>query len=180
MTEDEALLAALAAIQERGAIGGATPLGDSIEHAEQFVAMIPVEAQNLVDLGSGGGLPGLVIACRRPELDVVLVERRRSRADLLRRAVAALELAGRVTVLDDDVSVLARRQPRFFDVATARSFAAPAVTVRWAVALLRPGGRLVVSEPPTDEPSRWPDALLSRYGLIDLGREQGVRCFEVG
>lgn len=180
MTEDEALLAALAAIQERGAIGGATHLGEAIEHAEQFVAMIPMEARNLVDLGSGGGLPGLVIACRRPDLDVVLVERRRSRADLLRRAATALEFAGRVTVLDEDVSAVAGRQPRFFDVATARSFAAPPVTARWAAALLRPGGRLIVSEPPTDEPSRWPDALLSRYGLIGLGREQGVRCFQAG
>jgi 16S rRNA (guanine527-N7)-methyltransferase len=180
MIDDAILLAALAPIQVRGAIGGTLPLAESVEHAEQFVAVIPTQAHNLVDLGSGGGLPGLVIACRRPDLEIVLVERRRTRADLLRRAVAALELVSRVTVLDEDVSALAQRQPQFFDVATARSFAAPAVTIRWAAALLRRGGRLVVSEPPTDDPNRWPNSLLAPYGMIDMGREQGVRCFEVG
>lgn len=177
MTDDRELLAALAAIQERGAIGAATSLVDAVAHADQFVTLIPIQASTLADLGSGGGLPGLVIALRRHDLDVVLVERRRARADLLLRAVARLELGGRVRVHADDVRTLAAASPHSFDVVTARSFAAPPVTARWAVALLRPGGTLLVSEPPDDDPRRWAPAVLSALGLVDQGREQGVRRF---
>ena len=174
---DDALLAALTAIAERGAIGERS-LPVAVAHAEQFVAVIPKTARRAADLGSGGGLPGLVIATRCPWLEVTLVERRAQRADLLRRAVSSLALGERVVVIDTDVSVVARHSPGGFQVVTARSFAAPAITARWASELLEPAGLLVVSEPPEDDPERWPVALLARTGLIDVGRYQGVRCFQ--
>lgn len=176
MTDDAALLAALAAIQVRGAIGEAS-LAGAVAHADQFVAALPLTARSLADLGSGGGLPGLVIAVRRPDLAITLVERRASRADLLLRAVRALSLTGQVTVLADDVRVLGTRAPRTFDAVTARSFAAPPITARWAGVLLRSGGVLVVSEPPDDDPLRWPSATLAAAGLRDDGRIAGVRRF---
>jgi 16S rRNA (guanine527-N7)-methyltransferase len=174
MTDDDSLVAALSVIQARGAIGEAS-LSRAIEHAEQYVRAIPADAVRVADLGSGGGLPGLVIAVRRPELHLVLVERRATRADLLRRAVASLYLADRVEVLADDVKVLARRSPAGFDCVTARSFAAPAITAHWAAALLKTEGLLIVSEPPEPDPDRWPAALLADEGLADLGRIEGVR-----
>ena len=58
---------------------------------------------------------------------------------------------------------------------TARSFAAPPITAHWAGVLLRTGGRLVVSEPPLDDADRWPPQLLASAGLVDQGRDQGVR-----
>ena len=176
VARDAALLAALAAVQARGAIGESS-LTIAVAHADGFVRVLPAGARRLVDLGSGGGLPGLVIAVRRPDLAITLVERRHTRADLLRRAVATLALGERVTVVADDVRQLALTDPRAFDVVTARSFAAPPVTAHWASALLVPGGILVVSEPPLDDPHRWPPALLERCGLTDQGRDQGVRVF---
>lgn len=176
MNDDKALLSALRAIQARGAIGEAS-LELAIIHAEQFVAALPAQVSTLVDLGSGGGLPGLVIAVRRPEIHVTLVERRQSRADLLSRAVRSLGMSGQVNVLAEDVRILSESAPAAFDVVTARSFAAPPITVRWAGVLLRAGGRLVVSEPPVDDVNRWPAALLVLSGLVDHGREQGVRVF---
>ena len=175
MTDDR-LVDVLGEIRSRGAIGEAS-LEEAVAHAEQYVAALPAAARLLADLGSGGGLPGLVIAVRRPTLRVVLIERRQARADLLRRAVAALDLADRVEVVDADVAAVATSRSGAFDAVTARSFAAPTVTARWAGALLRPGGVLVVSEPPMDEPDRWPTALLEEHGLVDQGREQGVRRF---
>ena len=83
----------------------------------------------------------------------------------------------RVTILPDDVRLLATQAPTSFDVVTARSFAAPAITARWAGELLVSGGMLVVSEPPSDDQDRWPASVLSAAGLVDLGREQGVRRF---
>lgn len=46
-----------------------------------------------LDLGSGAGLPGLVIAAMRPEISVVLVELRRKRIDWLNRMIDVLDLA---------------------------------------------------------------------------------------
>lgn len=177
MADDGALLSALRAIQARGAIGEAS-LERAVAHAEQFVAALPLSASTLADLGSGGGLPGLVIAVRRPTLAVTLVERRHSRADLLSRAVRALDLVGRVTVVADDVRRLAATSAGTFDAVSARSFAAPPVTARWAGLLLRPGGILVVSEPPEPSGERWAGEFLAWSGLTDLGREQGIRRFQ--
>ncbi|MEY4173817.1 MAG: putative ribosomal small subunit methyltransferase [Actinomycetota bacterium] len=176
MTDDAALLHALALIQERGAIGE-TSLERAVAHADQYAARVPRAATDAVDLGSGGGLPGLVIAVRCPWLHLTLVERRTKRADLLRRAVSGLDLAERVAVVGDDVKKVADARPASFDVVTARSFAAPTITLRWASTLLRAGGVLLVSEPPGDDPERWPTNELESRGLEDLGREQGIRTF---
>jgi len=174
---EPALLAALAAIQARGAIGEAS-LSGAIEHADQFVAAIPPTAVELIDLGSGGGLPGLVIAVRRPDVVITLVERRATRADLLRRAVISLGVWEHVSVFAGDVKDLATTRRGTADVVTARSFAAPDITAKWAGTLLRSGGRLVVSEPPVDDPARWDAMVLEHAQLVDQGRHQGVRVFE--
>ena len=174
-SNDQALLAALADIQRRGAIGEASLMA-AVAHADQFVVALPVGTERLVDLGSGGGLPGLVIAVRRPQLAITLVERRRSRADLLQRAVRALRL-DHVEVFSGDVRQLASAQPHSFDAVTARSFAGPDITARWAGELLAPNGMLVVSEPPVANPERWPDRLLATTGLSDLGPLGGIRLF---
>ncbi|MCU1360177.1 MAG: rsmG, partial [Ilumatobacteraceae bacterium] len=94
---DDDLIRVLSEIQRRGAIGR-TSLPDAIEHSDKFVALVPTDARSLVDLGSGGGLPGLVVADRRRDLRVVLIERRAKRVDLLRFGVRALGLADSVTV----------------------------------------------------------------------------------
>ena len=176
---DRALLGALEMLRQRGPIGERS-LTAAIEHADRFVALIPQQATRLVDLGSGGGLPGLVIAVRRRTLDVILVERRQTRADLLRRAVAALNLP-RCTVEAVDVQILAGRlatEQRLADVATARSFADPPTTARWGAAVLRSGGKLLVSAPPSGDEERWPSSLLDRFGLLDRGLTEGIRCLE--
>ena len=176
MTDDSRLLATLASIRERGAIGEAS-LEAAIQHAAQFVALVPPTARTLVDLGSGGGLPGLVIAMQRPDLQIVLVERRIQRADLLRRAVSSLAIGEYVSVQGSDVRDVASVRANTFDVVTARSFAAPDITARWASKLLVQGGRLIVSEPPTDDAGRWPATLMGEVGLVDMGRQQGIRWF---
>ena len=90
------------------------------------------------DLGSGGGLPGVVIATALPRLEVTLVEARRRRAAFLELVIERLEL--------QNASVLASRiqdLTRPVDVCFARALAPAAES--WALAgrLLRPGGRLV-------------------------------------
>jgi 16S rRNA G527 N7-methylase RsmG len=181
---DRDLIAVLGTIRERGSIGEHS-LVDAIAHADRFVARIPGSlphghgsaARQLVDLGSGGGLPGLVIAVRRPDLRIVLIERRATRADQLRRAVSSLGVSGHVEVLASDVELVHRARGRFADIATARSFAAAEITARWGSRLLVDGGCLLVSEPPQTDDTRWPADVLEREHLVDEGLVDGVRAF---
>ncbi len=173
MTDDSLLIAALATIQQRGAIGERS-LPAAVEHADRFVRLVPEDCRTLIDLGSGGGLPALVIAWRRRDVAVTMVERRAARSDLLRRAVSALQLTDHVTVLTSDVDDVSAVQPRQFDVVTARSFADPATVVQAADRLLGPEGTLLVSEAPTDRTTVWTAALFGRE-LRDLGVDQGIR-----
>ena len=73
------------------------------------------------DVGSGAGIPGLVLAAADPDQNLVLIERRQGRCDFLRREVAALEL-DRVQVLESDVRELVLEP---FDVVLAKAVANP-------------------------------------------------------
>ncbi len=159
---------------------GPGPIEPQLEHAEGFAAiarrLAPAGPATLVDLGSGGGLPGLVVAGGWPDASVALLEANGRRAAFLRRAVDRLGLGGRVTVLEERAEVCGRQQGlrAGFDGAMARSFGRPAVVAECAAPLLRVGGWLIVSEPPrtgpetdpeTDLGSRWPAAELLQLGL---------------
>ena len=58
----------------------------------QLLAHVPRETSPWLDLGTGAGLPGLVVAAMRPEVDCILVESRKKRVDWLERAAADLGL----------------------------------------------------------------------------------------
>ncbi len=162
----------LSEIQRRGGIGRVV-IDDAIAHAELFVTALPDEMNGgrLVDLGSGGGLPGLVIAASRPDLVVTLVERRDKRADLLRFGVRGLDAMARVRVVSGDVHTVVRREAGEFDVVTARSFGPVSEVLQLAEMLLRPGGCLIVSEPPPGS-DRLPDGAVSVM-MVDDGRVDG-------
>lgn len=157
-----ALIAALADAQRLGFLG-ARPVADVITHARGFVRALddhgPIES--VLDLGSGGGVPGLVIAHDRPSLQVTLLDRRAKRTDVLERVVRRLGWEDRVRVVCRDAADL--EPPGSFDAVVARGFGPPAVTLTAAARLVRAGGPIVISEPPG--PDRWDTALLDRLGL---------------
>ena len=161
-------------IQARGAIGERS-LAGAVSHADRFVELIPAGGRSLVDLGSGGGLPALVIAWRRADVTVTMVERRATRADLLRRALTSLGLGERTQVLIADVAAVADKSPQAFDVVTARSFADVATTARSIHMLLARKGVGLVSEPPMDRAEAWTSALAGLPGLHDDGVYQRIR-----
>lgn len=97
----------------------------------------------------------------------MLLDSQVRRTDFLHRAIDRLDLADRVTVIRARAEE-AGRSPALrggFDLVVARSFGPPPVTAECAAPFLRVGGRLVVSEPPTREPSRWPADGLAPLGL---------------
>jgi 16S rRNA (guanine527-N7)-methyltransferase len=129
---------------------------------------------HVLDLGSGGGVPGLVMAVERPDLHVALLDAAARRVDFLTDAVEELRLVDRVRVLHGRAEELARDQGvrRRFDVVTARSFGPPAITAECAAGFLRgPGSRLIVSEPPDESGDRWPAEGLRELGLRPHRRE---------
>ncbi|SDH73348.1 16S rRNA (guanine527-N7)-methyltransferase [Sinosporangium album] len=97
-------------------------------------------AAKLVDIGSGAGLPGLVLAIVRPDITVTLLE------PLLRRTVFLHECVQELKL--DNVEVLRGRAEelvgkRFFDVACARAVAPLDRLLAWSLPLLREGGELL-------------------------------------
>lgn len=127
---------------------------------------------SFLELGSGGGLPGLVLAQEWPEAEVVLMDAQQRRCDFLTRAVELLDLAPRVTVVCGRAEELARR-PELrgaFGLVVARSFGAPAVTAECGVGFLSSGGHLLVTEPPQQDagsPDRWNTDGLARLGFSE-------------
>ena len=127
-----------------------------------------------VDLGTGGGVPGLVLATRTA-WRWKLVDRGERRTTFLRWAVRKLGLDDRVEVLLEDAVDVARGPLRgCVDVVTARGFASPALTAECAAPLLEIGGFLLVSEPPMQDAAagssaRWPAEGLAVLGLHDVG-----------
>jgi 16S rRNA (guanine527-N7)-methyltransferase len=154
--------------QRRGFIGDA-PVEVAIEHARGFAAGVDSPPSRFADLGSGGGLPGLVLVELWPSAEAVLLDANQKRCAFLREAVEALSLRRRVEVVEGRAEALGRRSGLRggFDVVTARGFGRPAVTAECAAPLLRVGGRLVVSEPPaaSDSPDRWPVDGLALCGM---------------
>ena len=129
------------------------------------------EAARIADLGSGAGLPGLVLAIARPEAEVVLVESVGKKCAWLERTVETLGLqnarvaCARAEELDEPP----------FDVVTARAVAALPVLCEYAAPLLREGGVLVA----------WKGAVEAReeadglHAATALGLErEGVRAVE--
>ncbi len=132
-----------------------------------FVDALADVSGTVVDLGSGGGVPGLVIALARPDLRLVLVDRRASRTDHLHRLVGRLGVDDRVEIVAADAVAVPELLRAPVDAVVARGFGAPRATLRAAVPLLRPDGLIVVSEPPAGAPTdRWPVRLLGELGVV--------------
>ncbi|HEY7032529.1 MAG TPA: 16S rRNA (guanine(527)-N(7))-methyltransferase RsmG [Thermomicrobiales bacterium] len=106
-------------------------------------------AARLVDVGTGAGLPGLVLKIARPDLDVTLIEATGKKVAFLRHAIAMLGLEG-VEALHGRAEELGR-DPRYrgrYDLATARAVAALPVLVELCLPFLRVGGRALFPKGP--------------------------------
>jgi 16S rRNA (guanine527-N7)-methyltransferase len=165
------LLGVLRRSQALGFLGPG-PVEAHVERAGAFVDAVPAGASigSFLDLGSGGGVPGLVLALAWPAATATLLDSQQRRIVFLTEAVVELGLDDRVDVVHGRAEELAHDPTHrdAYDLVTARSFGPPALTAECAVGFLRPGGSLLVAEPP-DEPPRWPEAGLRAMGLEHVG-----------
>src|SRR4051812_31874722 len=167
----EALREVLAEARGAGFLGPG-PIEPHISHADGFrVAAqqaLGRAPQAFADLGTGGGVPGLVLGVRWADAQGFFVESGRRRAAWLREATARLGLDSRVEVVEERAEAAARRADlrERGEGVTARSFAEPAVTAEIASGFVKVGGMVVVSEPPERNRDRWPAVPLQRLGLL--------------
>jgi 16S rRNA (guanine527-N7)-methyltransferase len=106
-----------------------------------LLAELLPERGDLVDIGSGAGLPGVVLAMLRPELRVTLLEPLLRRSVFLEECIAELRLEN-ATVLRARAEDKSARSVQA-DIATARAVAPLGRLAGWAALLLRPGGQLL-------------------------------------
>lgn len=114
-------------------------------------AMTPAAGWRVVDIGAGGGIPGLVVAVMRPDLAVTLVEADRRKAGFLVHVAGLLDL--------DNVTIAARRAEEMgrdpehrarYDAVVSRAAAPPPLLVELAMPMMRVGASLwaLVSDAP--------------------------------
>ncbi len=164
------LIDALGEAQRIGMLG-AGDLSAAVEQSAGLAHLIPLSATSFVDLGSGGGLPGLVVALCRPDMTGTLVDRRGKRVDLLVRLIGRLGISDRIEALESDVADLPRQYPgRHWSVVTSRSFGQPGYTAEHAAPLVVTDGLLLVTEPPGSTGSRWQedDVLMAGFTLTQV------------
>lgn len=185
--ERERLLIEVLTDAQRLGFLGRGPVERHISHGVGFAAawaqvepaMAPGEPRSprqIGDLGSGGGVPGLVLAMAT-DAHLVLVDNKTKRTDWLVEAAYRLGAAARVSVVALPAEE-AGHNPEWrgtCDVVVARSFAGPAPTAESAAGLVRRGGLVVVSEPP-EANDRWSGLVAAPLGYEAvrlIGRPEG-------
>lgn len=122
-----------------------------IEHVADALTLLrflPAEPCEIADIGSGGGVPGIVLAIARPDCRVTLIESIGKKASFLELACRELGLS-RVGVLAERAETVGRGERRErFDVVTARAVAEMATLLEWSMPLLRVGGCLLAMKGP--------------------------------
>ena len=147
-----------------------------LEHLVDSLSCLSAEGvqwnDTLLDVGTGGGLPGIPLSVTCTELRVTLLEATEKKVRFLEYVKMELNL-GNLEVLHARVEDVGRK-PEFretFDLATARALAALPVVIEYCAPLVHPGGKIVAMK------GRLSEAELSQG--IKASRELGVELHEV-
>jgi 16S rRNA (guanine527-N7)-methyltransferase len=156
----------LALLFKWNAVYNLTSLRDPMQmvthHLLDSLAAVPAfkDAKNVLDVGAGGGLPGMVLAICRPDMKVAMIDTVHKKTAFLTQVKAELGLAN-VTVYTkrvEQLEVKAAGAPEPFDVITSRAFADLLDFVNWSGHLLAEGGQFIALKgvAATDEQQRVP------------------------
>jgi 16S rRNA (guanine527-N7)-methyltransferase len=175
------------ALEESRARGflGPVAVETQIEHAAGFFRvwdeLSTTPPVRFLDLGSGGGLPGLVLF-EHWDIPATFVDSMVKRTKFLEDVLGwdgaprdGRVINGRAEELSREPDLDGR-----FPLVTARSFGPPAVTAECAARFLTIDGVLIVSEPPTDDDgNRWNPSALGQLGLRAEGRVRRGAAFQI-
>ena len=99
-------------------------------------------SQKVLDIGSGAGLPGLIIAINQPKTQITMSEKNKKKAYFIRKMIRTLQLTN-ATILDKATPPTLITQNKF-DVITARALATAPSIINMAEHLLKKGGKFVL------------------------------------
>ena len=140
------------------------------EHVERSLEAVDVVSRfdgSIVDVGSGGGSPGIPLAVAFPEREVTLLEAQERKAQALARLAAEFP----------NVSVVRGRAEEHetdrYGVAVARALAPPPVAAEWCLPLVAPGGAVVLYVGPSADPERV-QRVADRVGGGEVSEEPGL------
>lgn len=137
------LLAYLALLLKWNAAYNLTAVRDPeqmlVKHLLDSLSLLPqLRGESLIDVGTGAGLPGLVLALARPALRVTLLDSNGKKVRFLRQVIAELQIPNAVAVQSRAEAFEGR-----FEVVTSRAFATLADMVEWSSHLLADGGEFL-------------------------------------
>ena len=179
--QHERLLDYLALLFKWNSVYNLTSVRDPLQmvthHLLDSLAAVPsfAGAADVLDVGAGGGLPGIVLAIARPAMRVSLIDTVHKKTAFLKQVKAELELTN-VTVYTDKVQQLRVEQP--FDVITSRAFADLSDFVNWSGHLLAEGGQFIALKgvaPPDEQqrlPAEWKVSRLQALQVPGLNAER--------
>ena len=158
----EKLLDYLALLNKWNSVYNLTSVRDPMQmvtlHVLDSLAAVPAfkDAKNVLDVGAGGGLPGMVLAISRPDMKVSMIDTVHKKTAFLNQVKAELEL-GNVTVYTKRVEQLEVKTK--FDVITSRAFADLSDFVNWSGHVLAEGGQFIALKgtAPAEERERLPE-----------------------
>jgi len=168
-----------------------TSLRDPVQmvthHLLDSLAAVPAfkDALNVLDVGAGGGLPGIVLGIMRPDMKVSMIDTVHKKTAFLNQVKAELGLAN-VSVYTMQVQQLQADEKTGgkFDVITSRAFADLSDFVNWSSHLLADGGRYIALKgtAPKDEqervPQEWKVTKVEPLQVPRLGAERHLVYIE--
>ena len=175
------LMAYLHLMHKWNAVYNLTSLRDPMQmvthHLLDSLAAVPAfkDASNVLDVGAGGGLPGIVLAITRPDMKVAMIDTVHKKTAFLTQVKAELALSN-VTVHTMKVQDLQVSDK--FDVITSRAFADLSDFVNWSGHLLQQGGKFIALKgvAPSEErerlPQEWKVSDLQPLQVPKLGAER--------
>ena len=119
-----------------------------LEDALRAVGLVASTDGPIVDVGSGGGTPGIPLAVSLPERDVTLLEAERRKCGFLER------WAGEIPNLSVIWGRAEAQEPERYGVAVAKALAHPPTAAEWCLPLVRQGGLVVLWVGESAEPDR--------------------------
>jgi 16S rRNA (guanine527-N7)-methyltransferase len=119
-----------------------------LEDSLRAVGVVAAFEGPIVDVGSGGGAPGIPLAAALPDRQVTLLEAEQRKADFLRRWEGELPNVRVVWGRAEE------QEPDRFGVAVAKALAQPPVAAEWCLPLVRPGGAAILWVGPSPELER--------------------------
>jgi len=143
-------------------------------HINDSLALLPLlpdGAFSLLDVGTGGGFPGMVLKIVRPEIELTLLDSTKKKLDFLMDLCAPLQIG--LSTWHWRAEELIRQpwfKPGTFDIATARAVADLPTLCKWCLPFVKPGGKFLAMKG-----SRWADELETARGIPE---KYGARWLE--